>query len=433
MKKSHRKDKTSLVEQRVQQCVVNETDSRFNECVRICGLSRDLYNEALLTVRNHYKEHRSYFDNFKVTNLFTKTNNKVFRNFGKVKPAKQTLSLLNDNFTSFFALLKKKREGKYNKPVRPPRLRGQHQLMPAIYDREAINGLVGKKEFLTLSGTSIKIKCTINPEKIKLIRVIPKGNHFIIETVYEKLLKPLLPDNGNVAGLDLGKQNFCTIAPNNAKPLIISGRSLVSTLEYYNYKIGQEKKKLNKNVKTNKEIKRLYKEKNLKVNNFLHQASRQVIDYLVNNQVNSFAIGKNCGWKQNLNLGRKTNRSFGHLPHARFIELVLYKAKELGLCGVTVQESYTSKCSFLDKEAIQKQGQYLGKRKGRLFRASNGTVINADVNGALNIARKIFGDFNYDPIMVRRSPRIVKQCNFSNLKSCTATYSGWSASTPSKA
>jgi putative transposase len=57
------------------------------------------------------------------------------------------------------------------------------------------------------------------------------------------------------------------------------------------------------------------------------------------------------------------------------------------------EESYTSKCDALALETIQKQESYLGKRVKRgLFKSSVGKIINADINGAINIARKVIGD-----------------------------------------
>lgn len=48
---------------------------------------------------------------------------------------------------------------------------------------------------------------------------------------------------------------------------------------------------------------------------------------------------------------------------------------------------------FLAFEKIGKHENYLGKRKNRgLFQSSVGKLINADVNGALNIMRKVVGD-----------------------------------------
>jgi putative transposase len=72
------------------------------------------------------------------------------------------------------------------------------------------------------------------------------------------------------------------------------------------------------------------------------------------------------------------------------IDMLTYKAKLLGIKVIVTEESYTSKCSFLDLESISKHQTYLGKRQKRgLFRSLNDLLINADVNGAYNIIRKV--------------------------------------------
>ena len=101
-------------------------------------------------------------------------------------------------------------------------------------------------------------------------------------------------------------------------------------------------------------------------------------------------IGKNDGWKQGVNLGRRTNQTFVMLPHAQFIHMLTYKAELHGIAVILTEESYTSKCSFLDAEPLGHQERYVGRRVHRgLFQAADGRRINADVNGAANIIRKV--------------------------------------------
>ena len=104
--------------------------------------------------------------------------------------------------------------------------------------------------------------------------------------------------------------------------------------------------------------------------------------------ITKIIIGKNENWKQNINIGTKNNRQFTSIPHATFIEMIQYKAQMAGIETITTQEAYTSKCSALDLEPICKHEKYVGKRKKRgLFVTATGKLINADANGALNIAR----------------------------------------------
>jgi len=109
-------------------------------------------------------------------------------------------------------------------------------------------------------------------------------------------------------------------------------------------------------------------------------------------------IGKNPLWKQAVHLGRRTNQQFVCIPHARFIELLSYKAALVGIQVLVTEESYTSKASFLDADPLPVYGvgvadspTFSGKRVKRgLYRAANGRRIHADVNGAYNIIRKAF-------------------------------------------
>lgn len=161
----------------------------------------------------------------------------------------------------------------------------------------------------------------------------------------------------------------------------------------------------------------MLKVRNQKIKNLLHTISRGVVNYLQTNHVTRFAIGKNNGWKQKLKLGRKMNKIFGGMGHAVLIDMILYKAADTGIIGTCTEESYTSKCSFIDGESLEKHPKYVGKRKGRMFVTASGLRINADVNGALNIGKKIFGNYSYDPIKVCRTPKVLKLSDLTKVKS----------------
>ena len=96
--------------------------------------------------------------------------------------------------------------------------------------------------------------------------------------------------------------------------------------------------------------------------------------------------------KQNIRLGKQNNQNFVNIPIRTLKQMITYKAQLVGIKVHTVDESYTSKCSSLDLEPIQKHKNYIGRRiKRGLFQGSN-YLLNADVNGALNILRKVVGD-----------------------------------------
>ncbi len=100
-------------------------------------------------------------------------------------------------------------------------------------------------------------------------------------------------------------------------------------------------------------------------------------------------IGYNKRWKEGISLGRRTNQNFVGLPFLKLVQQIQYKAAMVGITVIVVEESHTSKVSFLDEEPIQHHQIYVGKRVRRgLFKSSTELIINADVNGAYNIGRK---------------------------------------------
>ena len=113
------------------------------------------------------------------------------------------------------------------------------------------------------------------------------------------------------------------------------------------------------------------------------------MNQLVSKGVNTLIIGKNNGWKQDTMLGKVGNQNFVQIPFNKFISMLEYKCRLVGIDVKLITEEYTSKCSFLDNEEIGKHDVYMGKRKYRgLFISSTGKTINADVNGSYNILRK---------------------------------------------
>ena len=120
----------------------------------------------------------------------------------------------------------------------------------------------------------------------------------------------------------------------------------------------------------------------------MHKVSKKIVEYMEANSLNTWFVGKNAGWKDSINLGRTNNQNFVSIPYNMLIQMLEYKCKLAGINVVIVNEAYTSKCSFLDREKISKHDSYTGKRIRRgLFISSSGIMINADVNWSLNIMR----------------------------------------------
>ena len=236
------------------------------------------------------------------------------------------------------------------------------------------------------------------------VRVLPRNNHHIVEIAYKVEEKQLSPNNDRYVSVDLGLNNLATVSSNIEKPFIINGRPLKSINQYWNKEKARLQSFLRDNRKTSKRIERMTNKRNNKVKDYLHKSSRKIVNFLVSKNISTLVIGYNEEWKQNISIGKVNNQSFTSIPFYTFINQLEYKCKLEGINVILTEESYTSKCSFLDNEPLEKQDSYLGKRiKRGLFKTAKGKLINADLNGSLNILRKVIGEFQY-PIEVCSTP-----------------------------
>jgi putative transposase len=184
-------------------------------------------------------------------------------------------------------------------------------------------------------------------------------------------------------------------------PVLINGRPLKAINQLYNKQGAYLQGRLaHEHRFTCRRLEVLSDKRNRRVQHYLHVASRRIIALLQARGIGLLIIGKNPLWKQEVNLGRRNNQQFVQIPHARFIEMLTYKAALVGIEVRLTEEAYTSKASFLDRDALPPYDSkrpeplhFSGRRISRgLYQASGNRVINADVNGSYNIARKVVPD-----------------------------------------
>ena len=373
------------------------------ELDELCFNSKNLYNRVLYLIRQHYFKTNSYLNFFGVNKLMIDSKDKDYYALPS-RISNSTLKLLDNNFKTFFSLIRKKQSGNYNKPIGIPRYLDKEGRYIAIFNKEAISKRYLKKGLIKLSKLSIEIPTKVTRSNLVEVRVLPRNNHHVVEVVYKVDEVESKSDNGRYASIDLGINNLATVSSNVVKPFIINGRPLKSINQYYNKEKARLQSHLKGNKKTSKRIYSITNKRNNKVKDYLHKSSRKIVNFLVSNNISTLIIGYNEEWKQNINLGRTNNQAFVNIPFYTFIKQLEYKCKLEGISVILTEESYTSKCSFLDGESIEKHNNYLGKRiKRGLFKSAEGKLINADLNGSLNILRKVVGDFSY-PIEVCSTP-----------------------------
>ena len=234
------------------------------------------------------------------------------------------------------------------------------------------------------------------------VRFIPDGTNIVMEIVYTIKAAPQKEDNGRYAGIDIGVDNLLTMATNTGvTPLIVNGRVPKSINQFYNKKLACLKsvcQQMTGHYSSNK-IRHFTAKRNRKIDDYMHKASKLLVEKCAELEINTIVIGQNREWKQESKLSRRVNQHFVQLPFARLIQMIEYKARERGIAVILTEESYTSGTSFLDKEAPVKEKYDKTRRIHRgLFRANNGRFINADVNGAFQIMRKVFPNVSADGI-----------------------------------
>ena len=188
--------------------------------------------------------------------------------------------------------------------------------------------------------------------------------------------------------------NLAAVSNNiGVTPFIINGKPVKSINQNYNKQLSHYKSvaKMMNNQDYTKRMDILTEKRNAKISDYMHKSSRKIISFCIEYDINTIIIGKNSEWKQNSKLSKKVNQHFVQIPFARFIEMIQYKAEECGIAVILTEESYTSGTSFIDNELPTKENYNKSRRVYRgLFKSNSGTLINADLNGAYQIIKKVF-------------------------------------------
>lgn len=215
----------------------------------------------------------------------------------------------------------------------------------------------------------------------------------MVEVVYERKETYLNLDKDNFLSIDLGLNNLCSCISNVEIPsFVINGRVMKSLNQWYNKKRARLMSFVGGKGSSDKIIK-IMLFRNCWIEDKLHKTSKYIVNLCKSSNIGTIIIGLNKGWKNEINIGKRNNQHFVSIPHSKLIDKIVYKAKLLGINVIIHEESYTSKIDHLAFEPLKKQESYLGKRKKRgLFQSSIGKLINADINGAIGIARKVVGD-----------------------------------------
>src|SRR6266436_4568550 len=384
--------------QLVEQHVINKHDPRYSVIDEAAFKSKNLYNAALYEIRQAFFHDGTYL-NYNQTDKLMRSHEAY-----KALPAKvsqQVLVLLDKNWTAFF-------EARAAYEEDPSTFTGRPRLPKYKHKTEGRNILVYTVQALSKTGlkrgliqpSMLAIEVQTKHKHIDQVRIVPRKGFYVVEVVYGKEVKQAEVNPAYYAGIDIGMNNLVALASNKPGfvPVVVNGRPVKSTNQFYNKRKAELQKQLG-HTGTTKRMERITNKRNRRIDHYMHTASKRVVDLLVKEGIGVLVIGKNDGWKQEANLGKRTNQNFVQIPHARFIAMLTYKAELVGITVKITEESYTSKASLLDLDPLpvrnngDEKHTFSGKRVTRgLYRASNGRYINADINGAGNIIRKVAPD-----------------------------------------
>jgi len=383
-------------------------------------LAKNLYNAALFLLRNNYTafgkenltpneisvreelagcgiEPKRYLSYFTLEKVMRKTSNPDFFSGLPMQTAQQELRRAADDFSNWIKAL----NAWYKDPSKflgKPKMPGYKKADITAF-KFTNQDAVLRNGRLKLPRTKLTLKTPLREERrLKEVIVTPEYDGFDFLLVYE-LPDPSPAKGSHAAAIDFGVNNIVTIVSDEGTSAIFKIRPEKAENQFFNKEKARLSSALTKghsqmSVKSN-ELSRLSNHRKLFLRDCQHKIAKRVVEFCLANEVGTLALGYNKGQKQRSDMGKSNNQAFVMLPIAGLMNTISEKATASGIKVVMQEESYTSKASFLDHDEIPVYGNecgtpvFSGSRIHRgLYRAKDGTLLNADINAAANILRK---------------------------------------------
>lgn len=354
-----------------------------------CFKSKNLYNYANYIIRQEFINNGNWIQYNKLFDIVK--DSEPYKDIGS-NTGQGSLRILDKAWKSFFISIKdwKKNPTKYLGRPKIPKYRPKDGRFVLSLDSNKVKLKDGYvyfawkpfKKFNHMFKTNAK-------ERILQCRFIPRNGHYTMEVVYEMEVPECSETSERIAAIDIGVDNFITMVNNiGENPIAVKGGVIKSINQFYNKKkagIQSELKKVNKQD-WSKRLQKLTDKRYEMIKYQMHCISKYVVDWCVLYSVDTLIVGHNDEWKQN-NQGMQ---NFTYIPYELFIQMLTYKCENNGIKFIENEEAYTSGTSFIDEEQPVKENFNKDRRVHRgLFVSNQGKKINADVNGAYQIMKKV--------------------------------------------
>ena len=395
-----------MIVRRTETHIIKESHPIYRWIVEECSRSKNLYNKVLFIYRQAFTGNHDKIEEFKdiirrdkfmnsmsLNKRMIYLKDKDYYSLTKKNSSGQVIFQVDSLFNSWFASLKayKKDPSKFRGRPRIPSYKKKDELNCLTYTY--VDAKLQKDGTINLRR-DIKLPIHTNLSSFQQIRLVPKTGFIQVEIIYNKEINVTNLDKTRAIGIDLGLNNLMAITSNIGNiSNLVNGRPLKSINQYYNKRKARLTSLLEKGgLKSSKRLRRLEMKRICKIKDYLHKTSRRIVELMEQNNIGTCFIGHNKDWKQEVEMGKRNNQNFVSIPYSLLINMLKYKIEEKGGVLVELNESYTSKCSFLDNEEVCKHETYKGKRVKRgLFLSSDKKALNADINGSLNILKRGIG------------------------------------------
>jgi IS605 OrfB family transposase len=375
----------------------------------LCTESNKLYNCAIYLAR------QLYFKTGKISNghwLSTVMKNHPHAKSIYASAAQQTCISVGEAFKGFKVLSKLWSQGSLPEKPKPPKYRksGLFQISyPKKWLKFTDNGIrvplgTSCKVWFNLQYIYLPFPSNLIWSRVKELQIVPRAGYFDAVWITSEDIEPIVFDlnPNNFLALDPGLDNWLTAVSNVGTSFIVDGKHLKSLNQWYNKRIATIKEQKSQGFWC-KLLDQTTEKRNRQMRDAVNKAARLVIDHCLDNKIGTVIFGWNRGQKQQSSMGRKNNQKFVSVPTAKLKSRIQQLGEQNGLRFVETEESYTSKSDSLALDAIPKYGEKpeewkpSGKRITRgQYKSKTGLIFNADLNGALNIARKVTSSLGID-------------------------------------
>lgn len=385
----------------------------FTALRALCRISKNMFNVGLYETRQHFFGEREHLRYESIYHRVKENENYKLLN---TDIAQQTLKVVDRCFQSFFGLWKKVQSGAYFQKVNIPHYLPKDGYFMLILTRIKVQedgywNIPMSHAFRREYGlVRIPFPKRLEGQRIKEVRIQPKYNarFFDVEYIIEAEPTPANVDIEKALAVDLGLNNLAACVDTDGASFLVDGLWLKSINQWYN----KENARL-QSIKDKQGIKqttqrqaRIARTRNNRVRDYLNKTARYIINYCIVRCIGKVIVGCNPGWKQEINMGKQNNQKFVQIPHYSLRQKLKALCEKHGLRYVEQEESYTSKASFLDWDRLPtynadnpKEYRFSGRRiKRGLYKAKDGRLLNADINGSANILRKSKHDLDSERV-----------------------------------